>query len=213
MLDRALMHVAEKASTFFEDVVVDYQNDYPVVFAKSAGDLVQMIREAHDIGFVEMSGNRVQLTIKGWDRIEKIKSGRIESDQTFVAMWFDPSLDAIWKDGFARALDSVGYNPVRIDEKQFNDKIDDQIISGIRCSGLVVADVTGHRQRVYFEGGFAMGLGVPVIWTCREDDIENAHFDTRQYNHIVWKDAEDLKTKLINRIEATIPARVRSPSR
>ena len=90
-----------------------------------------------------------------------------------------------------------------MDEKQFNDKIDDKIIAEIRRSGLVVADVTGHRADVYYEAGFATGLGLPVIWTWEEADIENAHFDTRQYNHIVWKDAEDLKTKLVSRIEAT----------
>jgi len=32
-----------------------------------------------------------------------------------------------------------------------------------------------------------MGLGRQVIWTCRDDDLKNVHFDTRQYNHIVGK--------------------------
>ena len=59
---------------------------------------------------------------------------------------------------------------------------------------------------MYFEAGFAMGLGRPVIWTCRKDDIDNAHFDTRQYNHIVWENEKELYEKLKNRIEATIPS-------
>jgi hypothetical protein len=52
--------------------------------------------------------------------------------------------------------------------------------------------------------GFAMGLGIPVIWTVREDQIGQVHFDTRQYNHIVYDSAEDLRKKLHNRIAATI---------
>jgi hypothetical protein len=52
-----------------------------------------------------------------------------------------------------------------------------------------------------------MGLGMPVIWTCREDDVDNLHFDTRQYNHIVWAEPADLKEKLALRIEATLPNR------
>ena len=48
-----------------------------------------------------------------------------------------------------------------------------------------------------------------MIWTCRDTDIDDVHFDTRQYNHIVWKDAADLKKRLADRIEATLPTRVR----
>lgn len=57
------------------------------------------------------------------------------------------------------------------------DRIDDKILAEIRRSGLLVADFTGHRQGVYFEAGFALGLDVPVIWCCREDEIEKAHFE------------------------------------
>jgi len=48
-----------------------------------------------------------------------------------------------------------------------------------------------------------MGLGTPVIWTCRNDQIEALPFDTRQYNHVGWKDGEDLCEKLADRILAT----------
>lgn len=69
---------------------------------------------------------------------------------------------------------------------------------------MLIADFTKQRGGVYFEAGFAMGLGIPVIWSCRSDDINNLHFDTRQYNHIVWNDYSDLRTKLVNRIKATV---------
>ena len=72
-------------------------------------------------------------------------------------------------------------------------------------SGLLIADFSGHRQGVYFEAGLAMGLGIPVIFTCRDTDIDIAHFDTRQYNHVTWYDPADLCSKLEIRISATIP--------
>lgn len=62
----------------------------------------------------------------------------------------------------------------------------------------------GVRGGVYFEAGFALGLNIPVIYMCKDDQIDNVHFDTRQYNHILWKDAKELKEKLSNRISATI---------
>jgi len=67
-----------------------------------------------------------------------------------------------------------------------------------------VADFTGSRGGVYFEAGFALGLGIPVIWSCRKNDVKKVHFDTRQYNHIVWNDSSDLYRQLRDRIEATI---------
>jgi hypothetical protein len=43
-----------------------------------------------------------------------------------------------------------------------------------------------------------------VIWSCRADCIDHVHFDTRQFNHIVWNDAAELRVKLSNRIRAVI---------
>jgi hypothetical protein len=48
----------------------------------------------------------------------------------------------------------------------------------------------------------------PVIWSCREDDLASVHFDTRQYNHIVWKEPVDLRTQLTDRIKSPIPSAV-----
>jgi nucleoside 2-deoxyribosyltransferase len=92
---------------------------------------------------------------------------------------------------------------------QDNDNINDTIMAGIRAAQVIVADVTYQRNGVYFEGGFAMGLGRHVVWMCREDDLKNVHFDTRQYRHIVWTDHQDLRTKLTARLRANvaIPAR------
>ncbi len=107
-------------------------------------------------------------------------------------------------------MESTGFTPIRIDLVQHNDKIDDRIVAEIRRSGILVADFTGNRGGVYFEAGFAMGLRIPVIWTCMEDNLNQVHFDTRQYNFIVWSNAEDLKEKLEARIAATIPGRTAS---
>jgi hypothetical protein len=56
-------------------------------------------------------------------------------------------------------------------------KMGDEIISQIRRSKFLIADFTGHRGKVYFEAGLAMGL--PVFWTCRRDDLDKLHFDMR----------------------------------
>ena len=96
----------------------------------------------------------------------------------------------------------------RIDRKEHSNKIDDEIIAEIRRSRFVVADFTCEREKVrggvYYEAGFALGLGLPVIWTCRKDCLDYLHFDTRQYNHIVWETPEELYARLKARIGAFI---------
>jgi hypothetical protein len=69
-----------------------------------------------------------------------------------------------------------------------------------------VADFTGERGGVYFEAGFALGLGRQVIWTVREDVLDKVHFDNRQYNFIVWKSSglDKFAERLGLRIEATV---------
>ena len=59
-------------------------------------------------------------------------------------------------------MEDTGFRALRIDMKQFNEKICDHIIAEIRRSRFLIADVTGHRAGVYFEAGYAMGLGLPV---------------------------------------------------
>jgi nucleoside 2-deoxyribosyltransferase len=82
-------------------------------------------------------------------------------------MWFAEDMRPVYDRAIAPALDATGYTPFRVDLRPHNEKIDDRIVAEIRRSGLVVADFTGHRGGAYWEAGFAQGLGIPVIRTCR----------------------------------------------
>ena len=119
-------------------------------------------------------------------------------------MSFDGSLDNAWTDGLKLGIEDCGYDALRVDRKQHNEKICDVIIAEIRKSKFLVADFTRHRNGVYFEAGMMMGLGRPVIFTCQKDDLGKVHFDTRQYNHIEWETPAELREKLKSRIQATI---------
>ena len=79
-----------------------------------------------------------------------------------------------------------------------------RFIARIRECRFVVADATEHKNGVYFEAGYAMGMGLPVIWMCHKDDMDKAHFDTSHLNHIVWDDVGELRRSLANRILALI---------
>lgn len=119
-------------------------------------------------------------------------------------MSFDDSMNEIFEKGMIPAVevDCNMSRPIRVDEIHQSEKVCDRILAEIRRSQIVIADFTLHRAGVYFEAGFALALGRLVIWTCRKDEIDKAHFDTRQYPHILWSDAADLRTKLADRIQA-----------
>jgi nucleoside 2-deoxyribosyltransferase len=121
-------------------------------------------------------------------------------------MWFDESVHEAWLEAVRSAIEDAGYKAIRIDKIEHNNRIDDEIVAAIRSCNFLVADFTGQRGGVYFEAGFAQGLGKQVIWLCREDELSNVHFDTRQYNYIKWQPSElhQLRIALRNRITATI---------
>lgn len=149
-----------------------------------------------------------KLTVKGYAHLDELKYKVTISSKAFVAMWFHKSMEDAWEKGIKPAIEDSGHEPVRIDKKEHSNKIDDEIIAEIQRSRFIVADFThgddGARGGVYYEAGFAHGLNIPVIFTCQKDVLEKIHFDTRQYNHIVWETPEDLYSQLVKRIGAVI---------
>ena len=180
--------------------------DYPLAYARNESELdfyLRVLKERRYIDYV-VGNTHVQITGAGWEYLNELNTNKRALRQGFVAMSFNNDLNDLWKKAIRPAIKVAGYEPVRIDNEEYNEKICDRIISEIRKSRFVVADFTDQRHGVYFEAGFAHGLGIPVIWTVSSNDVENLHFDTRNYNYIVWEDIEELKEKLIDRIEATI---------
>lgn len=147
-----------------------------------------------------------EITTKAHILHEEIAGKRAASTQAFVAMWFQESMKDAYNAGFAKAITDAGYEPLRIDRKEYEGKIDDEIIAEIRRSAFLIADFTGHRGGVYYEAGFAHGLGKRVIFTCNSDDLANLHFDVRQYNTIVWNTPSEIIAPLQNRILALFGA-------
>ena len=187
------------------------------VGSKNYSELIGLIKifESEDLIKCTAYDFQFKITSRGFNYIDlTLKSN--ESKIAFVAMWFGLDLDSAYENAIAPAIKINGFDPLRIDRKQTNEKIDDEIIAGINRSKFMVADftsyfVTSNRKKVhiprggvYFEAGYAKGIGRTVIFTVRKSDLDELHFDTRQFAHIVWENELDLKTKLKNRIEATI---------
>ena len=207
-----LQYIARNSDYPGKTVLINLSKDYPVCFCKNSNELYFFIKHLEKVDYIvdvstSSGGYERSLTAKGWQEIDSLNKPNIDSKQAFVAMWFGQEMDESFEKGILPLADAkeTGFKMFRVDKTQFNDeKICDKIVAEIKKSRFLIADVTKHRQAVYFEAGYAMGMGIPVIWTCKEDEINNCCFDTRQYPHILWKDADDLRIKLKDKILAAI---------
>ena len=148
---------------------------------------------------------RTIATIRGYviEMKREISLNQFSRD-CFVAMWFSPDTEETYQIGIYKPLKDMGYNPIRMDKKEHNDRIDQRILDEIRYARFLVADLTGHRGGVYYESGFASGLGLPVIQTCKKRDFESRHFDVFTINTIVYETSQELANKLRLRVNETI---------
>ncbi len=209
-----LMRAIERRTAHPGAEVVMTKEDYPLAWAKNADELNFLLKALAERKLISLHEDRlkvgiVQTTIlpDGWDYIDKYSSRPVIADRAFIAMSFDKKLEPVWERGIKPAIKRAGYKPYRIDKEPHIDRIDAKIIADIRDSLFVVADVTQQKQGVYFEAGFALALNRPVIWCVNKKHLKKVHFDTRQFNHIVWETPEDLQEQLYNVICAIIGKR------
>ena len=119
-------------------------------------------------------------------------------------------VDRIYDRVVRLTLREIGVNPVRVDRVEHNEDIDDKICDLIRSSDLCIADLTYARPSVYYEAGYAFGLGKPVIYIVKgnhftpkpDDKFGNCrvHFDLQMKNIIKWEPIDSLAKRLKKRL-------------
>ena len=152
-------------------------------------------------GWIEGDPGYPVVSVHGYARLAYLASGQ-NSDQVFVAIWFSDEMEQVYTDAIEPAVIEAGYNPQRVGQGQTTDRIDDEAEAKIRKARLVIADFShgedGVRGSVYYEAGFARALGKPVIFTAKKGS--QIHFNVDHFLRLEWVDAEDLRTRLTQRI-------------
>lgn len=171
----------------------------------------------------------LSITIEGWKHFETLERNWQNSTTAFIAMWFSDTT-VKYREAVKEAIRQAGYEPKVIDDHEHNNFIMDEVINQINEAKFVIADFTcipeqpeksskipgGVRGGVYFEAGYAKGLGKEVIVTCKNDDDskKRRHFDIDQLNTLFWDEKDDGKLydtdgrdfvyRLAERIKATV---------
>ena len=216
-LDELLKSYAHIVKDDYDKTIKAIQ--YPTLISDIAGKDYTLIKGLNnllsELGYLASEpshkNEHVKITAKGWQRISDLSESSYNSNSAFLAMWYDPSLNK-YRESVKSAIIECGYDPIIIDEIDFNDFIMDKVIQSIRQARFIIADLTclpeiddqtnlkvnqGVRGGVYWESGMAYGLGKVVIQTCRNDDCSKRriHFDRDQYQTMFWKQ-EELTTKI-----------------
>lgn len=210
--ENLFLEIAKKSKKIGEIIDIEQVENFPWLSVSSSEDgnevryLIQYLINNAWLKSLAQTNIFVVITPEGYEYLDFRLRGNSDGISGFCAMWFDEGLLSRLGPRIKSAVELAGYKFIRIDRVDHNNKIDDEIIANIRRSKFVVADFTGQRGGVYFEAGFALGLGKQVIWTIKKGEFDKIHFDNRQYNFIDWSEdkLEEFQARLQNRIEATV---------
>jgi len=207
------------------------EDEYPVAFARDGDEFWAMLRILRDRGDITLSSGRlnnaplaVTLTPKGINWLDRIRvTRRTEGNLVFVAMPYDDPYKDAFEPGVRAACGALGYNAEPLYRDESNAMWMDRILSRIRESRFVVADISEHRGGVYLEAGYALGQNLPVIFTCKDErfgmaervhapdapcvattERPVAHSDAKNWTVVRWTTTDDLKGKVESRILRTV---------
>jgi len=130
-------------------------------------------------------------------------SGRTEPQEeetslVFVICPFSPDMDPIFE-GIGEAAKAVGLEAKRVKDVVGDYQITTQLMSMIAKARLIVADLSHERPNVYFELGYARGLGKTVVTCAREGTT--IHFDAKDWTYIPYNDSRVLERALHERFK------------
>jgi hypothetical protein len=94
-----------------------------------------------------------------------VRNVRVEAKrpECFVVMQFTEEYNALFTEVLRPTCEKFGYLVVRADDFYTSGMIIDDITRSISESALVIADVTPNNPNVFYEVGYAHGIGKPTI--------------------------------------------------
>jgi hypothetical protein len=125
----------------------------------------------------------------------------------FVIQPFDRDVfDRRYKDVFKPAIEEAGFEPYRVDEDPGVQIPIEEIERGIREAALCFAEITTDNANVWYELGFAIACGKPVVMVC-ERSRSKFPFDVQHRSIVIYdsgsvSDFETLKTRLVAKLGA-----------
>ena len=128
----------------------------------------------------------------------------------FIIQPFDNGpFDKRYEDVFVPAIKAADLEPYRVDRDPSAMIPIEQIEEGIRRADACLADISTNNPNVWFELGYAIAAGKPVILVCEYQQDRRFPFDIQHRAVIIYKtesasDFDLLKTNITKRLQAAI---------
>ena len=146
-------------------------------------------------------------SIKDWDAhatdIVALAEKVAQSRSVLVVMSYADRPDL--KDAygtFQRTCERLNYVCERITEKNAAARILPEILERIRLAAFTIVDLTDLRPNVFYELGYADGLGGKVIVTAKKGT--ELPFDVKDIPTIIWESQVELEQDLQKRIQSVM---------
>ena len=101
-------------------------------------------------------------------------------------MQFGDNYDDLYQDVIKSVCEKNGYEVYRADEGLGTGLILNDIISAIKNSAIVIADITPNNPNVFYEVGFAHALEKPTILLNEKSQREKLPFDISGFRTIFY---------------------------
>jgi nucleoside 2-deoxyribosyltransferase len=128
----------------------------------------------------------------------------------FVIQPFDKGqYDKRYRDILMPAIREAELEPYRVDEDPSTTVLIEDIEKGIQESEICLADITTNNPNIWYEVGFAIANGRPVVLICADPRPEPFPFDIRHRAIITYamhssSDFEKLKNDVTERLKAQV---------
>jgi nucleoside 2-deoxyribosyltransferase len=221
LIDRVLILLDKKTDSFFENIKLDTNVDFPMFFSKDATHMNYTIDHLDRLGLLKRGPgplNKINISIEksGLERIREAKQKASHSNKIFVAMSFNEEHNFVFDDYIKPAVELVDpeFSAIRVDQPDIQDPhqstINELIEDEIRGSRMMIADFTGNKAGVYWEAGYAEGLGKSVIFTTQDIEKDKPHFDINHRPILEHSPEKIEKNLFIRKLAARIKARIYS---
>lgn len=111
----------------------------------------------------------------------------------FVIISFRDDMEKVYKKIYEIG-DKYNFQALRVKDVQGNYKITEKVIELIASANFIIADLTHERPNVYYELGYARGIGKKIITLCNKNS--EVHYDVQEWKTIMYNDTEDLALNL-----------------